>query len=70
MNLDKFIKMKMIQLNAKYIISLIEVSTVKENRIHKSITFNYRKLNESPTKNRNKRFYNKRELVSWLSCLE
>ena len=70
MNLDKFIKMKMIQLSAKYDMSLIEISRVKDERVKKALNFNYKPLDAEPTENICQRFYNKRELVSWLSCLE
>ena len=70
MNLDRFIKMKIIQLSAKYDVSLIEISKAKDNKIKKTINFNYKPIKAKPTENICKRFYNKRELVSWLSCLE
>lgn len=70
MNLDKFIKIKLIQLSSKYDISLIEISKVKDNRIKKTLNFNYRPLKGKKTDNICKHFYNKIELVKWLSCLE
>lgn len=70
MNLDKFIKMKMIQLSAKYDMSLVEISKVKDGKVKKTLNFNYKPLKAKPTENICQRFYNKRELVSWLSCLE
>ena len=69
MNLDLFIKMKMIELSAKYDISLIEISKVKDNRLKKIFNFNYKLLDAPKSDNICMTFYNKRELVSWLSCL-
>ena len=69
MNLDTFIKMKMIQLSSIYDISLIEISKVKDGRVKKTFNFNFKPLRGKDKENICKRFYNKRELVSWLSCL-
>lgn len=70
MNLDKFIKIIMIQLSTKYDVSLVEISKVKDGVVKKTLNFNYKPLNAPPTENVCQRFYNKRQLVSWLSCLE
>lgn len=70
MNLEKFIKMKMIMLSEKYDMSLIEISKIKENKMKKVINFNYKPINSNITDNICKTFYNRRDLVSWLSCLE
>lgn len=70
MNLDRFIKMKIIELSSKYDISLVEISKVKDGRVKKTLNFNYKPSKGKDKDNICKRFYNKRELVSWLSCLE
>lgn len=67
MKLDQMIRMKMIQLSDKYDISLIEISKVKDGRVTKTYNFNYKSDSDE---NKCERFYNKRELVSWLLCLE
>lgn len=69
MNLDKFIRMKIIQLSTKYDISLVELSKVKEGKFKKTYNFNYRLYDAPKLDNVCMKFYNKRELVSWLSCL-
>ena len=69
MNLDRFIKMKMIKLSTKYDISLVEISKIKNGKLKKVLNFNYRLLEEQKKNNISKKFYNKRELVSWLACL-
>lgn len=70
MNLDKYIKMKMITLSDKYDMSLVEISKVKDNKIKKVINFNYKPINSNGLDNICKTFFNKRDLVSWLICLE
>lgn len=69
MKLDMFIKVKMIELSKKYDISLIEISKVKDDKVKKTINFNYRALDKPKTENTCMTFYNKKDLVSWLSCL-
>lgn len=74
MNLDKIIKVKMLELSKKYDISLIEIQKPSELEdktiISKIILFNYKLKNESPSENNKLEFRNKRELVSWLVCLK
>lgn len=70
MSLNKYIKLKMIQLSSKYDISLIQISKVKDNKVKNTLNFNYKPLSTDYKENKCVRFYNKRELVSWLSCLE
>lgn len=70
MKLDQFIKIKMIELSPKYEMSLIEISKVKDGKVKKTLNFNYRPINGNVTENICERFYNKRELVSWLLCLK
>lgn len=70
MKLDQYIRIKMLELNKKYITSLVEVSCVKDNKFKKTYTFNYRKKKSSPKDNQKETFFNKRDLVSWLLCLE
>lgn len=69
MNIDKMIKIKMIELSKKYDISMIEISKVKDNRISRTITINYCLLNDTEAEKYTKKFYSKRDLVSWLVCL-
>lgn len=70
MNLDKVIKTKLLILSAKYDISLIEIQKTKINKISKVYNFNYRLIDAPKMDNICKTFYNKRDLVSWLICLE
>lgn len=74
MNLDRVIKIKMIELSKKYDISLIEIQVPKikgrKKWISKVINFNYRPKESDPIDNECRTFYNKRDLVSWLMCLE
>ncbi len=74
MNLDKIIKIKMIELSKKYDISLVEIQVPKSKGrkkwISKIINFNYKPKDADPIENKCRSFYNKRDLVSWLMCLE
>lgn len=74
MKIDDIIKMKMLKLSKKYDISLIEIQKPKKRGnkryISKVMNFNYRLKNTSPIENKCRTFYNKRDLVSWLICLE
>jgi len=70
MNLDKAIKIKLLTLSSKYDISLIEIQKPKENRISRVFNFNYKLIDAPKTDNICKTFYNKKDLVSWLICLE
>lgn len=70
MNLDRMIRQKLLMLSSKYDISLIEIQKPKENRINRVFNFNYRLIDTPKTDNKCMTFYNKKELVSWLICLE
>ena len=70
MNLDKAIKIKLLMLSSKYDISLIEIQKPKDNRINRLLNFNYRPIDAPKTDNICKTFHNKKDLVSWLICLE
>lgn len=74
MNLDKVIRIRMIELSKKYDISLVEIQVPKSKGrkkwISKIINFNYKPKGSSPIDNECVTFYNKRDLVSWLMCLE
>ena len=59
----------MIELSKKYDISLIEISKVKDGIITRTFNFNYCLLDDENAEKNSKRFYNKRELASWLLCL-
>lgn len=69
MNLDKIIKYKLLELSNKYDIYLTEIQKPRDNRIQRKIKFNY-KIIGSKLPRIEKLFNNKRELVSWLVCLE
>lgn len=70
MNLDKVIRMKLLTLSTKYEISLIEIQKPKDNKIKRVFNFNYRLIDTPKIDNVCMTFNNKRELVSWLLCLE
>lgn len=74
MKLDNYIKIKMIELSKKYDVSLIEIQVPKSKGrkkwISKVFNFNYRPKGTSSIENECRTFYNKRDLVSWLMCLE
>lgn len=74
MKLDNYIKIKMIELSKKYDISLIEIQVPKSKGrkkwISKVFNFNYRPKGTFSMENECRTFYNKRDLVSWLVCLE
>ena len=70
MNLDRMIRQKLLMLCSKYDISLIEIQKPKENRINRVFNFNYRLIDAPKLDNVCMTFYNKKELVSWLICLE
>lgn len=70
MNLDKMIRIKLLQLSSKYDISLIEIQKPKEDRISRVINFNYRIIDDPKSENICMTFKNKRDLVSWLVCLD
>ena len=70
MNIEKMIRISMIELSKKYDISLIEIQTVREGRVCKTIVFNYCPINEVTAEKQSKTFFNKRDLVSWLVCLK
>lgn len=74
MNLDKMIRYKLLELSKKYEISIVDILKPKKKGrkkiISRSITLNYRPKNSSPVDNERVTFYNKRDLVSWLICLE
>lgn len=74
MRLDNIIQIRMLDLSKKYDISMIEIRKPsklgRKKIISKVINFNYKPKNSSPDENTCKTFYNKRDLVSWLLCLE
>lgn len=69
MRLDNYIRIQLTVLSRKYDISVVEVTKGKDNKISKSYTINY-KNKQTKELNKQKRFCNKKELVSWLMCLE
>ena len=70
MNLDKIIKMKLIQLSSKYDISLIEISKVKDGMVKSVFNFSYQLLEDEDAEKHCETFSSKRKLVSWLVWLE
>ena len=69
MSLDKMIRIKLLTLSKKYDISLIEIKQAKDGKLKSSFTFNYQIKNDKSS-HQKEWFNNKRELVSWLMCLE
>ena len=70
MSLDKAIQIKLLTLCSKYDISLIEIQKPKDNKINRVFNFNYRLIDAPKMDNVCMTFYNKKDLVSWLICLE
>lgn len=68
MNINQMIRTQLLILSNKYDMSLIEIQNIKDGKIGKTYNFNYR-LKNTENINISKRFNNKRELVSWLLCL-
>ena len=64
------IKVKLLTLSSKYDISLIEIQKPKDGKISRVFNFNYRLKDAPKLDNICKIFYNKRDLVSWLLCLD
>lgn len=64
------IKIKLLELSSKYEISLIEIQKPKDGKISRVFNFNYRLIDSPKLDNICKSFHNKRDLVSWLVCLE
>ena len=68
MNLNKYINIMLIKLSDKYDISVIEIIKAKDKKIYKNYTVN---IKEKDSENKEQyHFNNKRQLVSWLTCLE
>lgn len=58
----------LIKLSDKYDISVIEIIKAKDKKIYKNYTVN---IKEKDNENKEQyHFNNKRQLVSWLTCLE
>ena len=69
MNLDKYIRIALLNLSKKYKITIIELTTAKNEKISKTFRVSYQLLNSDSLPDK-KDFKNKRELVGWLMCLE
>ena len=69
MNLNKYIRMSLINLSTKYKITLIELTVAKEQKISKTYRLLYETIDEkmAPIK---EEFKNKRDLARWLMCLQ
>ena len=70
MNLDKYIRIALMNLSKKYKITIIEITVAKEEKIIKTFRVSYKLLNEQEDFPLNEEFKNKRELVRWLMCLQ
>lgn len=68
MNLNKYINIVLIKLSDKYDISVIEIIKAKDKKIYKNYTVNIKTKDNEDKKQYH--FNNKRQLVSWLTCLE
>lgn len=68
MNLDKYIRISLLNLSKKYKITIIEIITAKKEKISKNFRVSYKLLEEDAIP-LNKEFKNKRDLVRWLMCL-
>jgi len=69
MNLDKYIRIQLMILSKKYDISVVEVTKAKEDGLSKSYTVNIKEKTEDAL-NERMHFNSKRNLVSWLMCLD
>lgn len=69
MNLDKYIRIQLMILSKKYDISVVEVTKGQEDRVSKSYTVNFKEKQEGSI-NQQMHFGNKKNLVSWLLCLD
>lgn len=69
MNLDKYIRIQLMVLSKKYDISVVEVTKVKDEKFSKSYTVNIKEKKDDSF-NEQMHFGNKKNLVSWLLCLD
>lgn len=64
MNINKCIRIKLTELSSKYDISLIEITSARNEKIRKI----YKIILKSDDKTITNEFKNKTSLVSWLIC--
>lgn len=69
MSLDKYIRIQLIILSKKYDISVIDITKAIDGQISKKYTVNFKEKKENAI-NRQEHFKSKRQLVSWLLCLD
>lgn len=69
MNLNKYIRMSLINLSNKYKITIIELTVAKEQKISKTYRLSYETIDDkmAPIK---EEFKSKRDLARWLMCLQ
>ena len=70
MNLDKYIRIALINLSKKYKITIIELTVAKNEKVSKTFRVSYELLNDKDDFPEKKEFRNKRELARWLMCLQ
>lgn len=70
MNLDKYIRIALINLSKKYKITIIELTIAKDEKVSKTFRVSYELLNDEDDFPARKEFRNKRELARWLMCLQ
>ncbi len=70
MNLDKYIRIALIDLSKKYKITIIELTVAKNEKISKTFRVSYELLDNEDDFPAKEEFKNKRELARWLMCLQ
>lgn len=70
MNLDKYIRISLMNLSKKYKITIIELTVAKDGNISKTFRVSYELLNNEDTLPIKEEFRSKRDLVRWLMCLQ
>lgn len=69
MNLNKYINVLLVELSKKYDISIMEISSVFDNRVYRKYTVSYSKKDNDDVIKEREQFSGKRALVSWLMWL-
>lgn len=70
MNLDKYIRISLMNLSKKYKITIIELTVAKDENVSKTFRVSYELLNNEDTLPMKEEFRSKRDLVRWLMCLQ
>ncbi len=68
MNLDKYIKIMLMNLSKKYKVTIVEIIVGKDGKVSKNYSVSFEQEDEGEISRHTERFKNKRELVSWLMC--